>query len=162
MAELFALLRKTKTEQLRGEIGLALARIAGEEQYYMQHWRLFQANPDTATAQAILALQKPAKQSLTETFASLTETGAQYFATGNWSKGATILQEMLCQLPKDRLDDSLVHILHECQRGLAEFTGTRLELILLSLHTLNLALKQLNSAHANGSSSPGRGPDHLR
>jgi hypothetical protein len=49
---------------------------------------------------------------------------------------------MLRQLPTDNLDKTLVSILNECAKSLAEFGDTRLEFILLSLHTLDLALRQ--------------------
>jgi MFS-type transporter involved in bile tolerance (Atg22 family) len=139
--ELFGLLRQTESEVLRGEIGLALARIAGDERYYMQQWRSLHSNPNTATAQAILALQKLAKQP-EAAFATLTETCARHFAEGDSVQGAAILKDLLCQLPKDNLDKTLVSILHECANGLAEFGHTRIEFILLSLHTLDLALRQ--------------------
>jgi HEAT repeat protein len=142
LGRLFKLLFQTQSEVLRGEIGLALARIAGDERYYMQQWRSLRANPDTATAQAILAFQKLARQPETEVFVDFTETCAEHFALGDSAQGAALLQEMLGQLPKDNLDKTLVSILHECASGLAEFRDTRLELILLSLHTLDLALRQ--------------------
>ena len=37
--QLFDLLRLTRSEVSRGEIGLAIARIVGDEKYYLQHWR---------------------------------------------------------------------------------------------------------------------------
>ncbi|MBN1994019.1 MAG: MFS transporter [Anaerolineae bacterium] len=142
IGELFTLLRNTEAEVPRGEIGLALARIAGDERYYMQQWRSLRSNPNTATAQALLALQKLAKQPARESFITLTETGAQHFAKGDSAQGATLLQEMLRQLPEDNLDKSLVSVLHECADSLAQFGNTRIEFILLSLHTLNIALRQ--------------------
>jgi hypothetical protein len=45
-------------------------------------------------------------------------------------------------LPKNYLAPPRVSILNECVRSLAEFGDTRIEFILLSLHTLDLALRQ--------------------
>ena len=142
IGELFALLHQTQAEVLRGEIGLALARIAGDERYYIQNWHSLRSNPNTATAQAVLALQKLAKQPGAETFAALAETCGQCFAQDDSLQATAILKDMLRQLPTDNLDKTLVSILNECAKSLAEFGDTRLEFILLSLHTLDLALRQ--------------------
>ncbi|MEW5957054.1 MAG: MFS transporter [Chloroflexota bacterium] len=143
VGELFDLLRATQTEVQRGEIGLALARIAGEEDYYMQHWRLMRANPQTATAQAVLALQKLGKHPDSGAWTGLIDDCAQDFARGNSAAGTARLRELLGRLSEQRLDDRLAHMLPECDRSLALFDDTRLELILLALHTLQLALRQL-------------------
>ncbi|MBN1217511.1 MAG: MFS transporter [Anaerolineae bacterium] len=140
IADLFTLLRQTKAEVLRGEIGLALARMAGDERYYMQHWRSFHANPETATAQAILALQKLIKPPKDAT--TLVETCAHHFAEGNPARGAASLREILEQWPTENLNPTLTAILHGCIRGLADFGGSRLEYILLSLHILDLAMRE--------------------
>jgi hypothetical protein len=52
---------------------------------------------------------------------------------------------MIKQLPIDGLDKSLGCILGECAAGLAEFGSTRPELILLTLHSLAIALRQCHS-----------------
>jgi HEAT repeat protein len=140
--DLFASMRQTESPVLCGEIGLALARVAGDERYYMQHWRSLHSNPDTATAQAVLAIQKLIKQPEGNMLAALAETCARQYAEGDSAQGAASLNEMLCQLPKDNLDKTLISILNECSRGLTEFNSTRLEFILLSLHTLDTILRQ--------------------
>jgi hypothetical protein len=141
--ELFTLLRQTELETFRGEIGLALARLAGDERYYMQRWRSFHANPDTAAAQAVLTLQRLVKQRGCESLISLIKMCAEQFARSNPAQGARLLKEMIGEIPKDNLDPTLIYILQECTNGLAEFGASRLEFILLSLHALNIALPQL-------------------
>jgi predicted MFS family arabinose efflux permease len=141
--ELFALLYQTDVETFRAEIGLALARIAGDERYYMQRWRSLHANPATATAQAVLALQKLTRHAGYTDLTTLTGTCADSFACGDLSHGANRLQELLCQLPKNDLDPTLADILNRCANSLAKFGATRLEFILLSLHALNMALPQI-------------------
>jgi len=141
ISELFGLLRHLETEVQRGEVGLALARIAGDERYYMQQWRAIRGNPSTATAQAILALQKSTPN---PEFTGTTETCTAYFAQGDLKQGAAALKEILADLPTNDLDKTLVCILNECAGGLAEFGGSRTEFILLSLHALNIALRQNN------------------
>jgi hypothetical protein len=144
-SEIFCLLRQTQPETLRGEIGLALARIAGNERYYMQQWRLLQANPPTAAAQAVLALQKLAKSTSCEKLIALTGKCAENFAQGDMGQGTSQLTELIYQVPETGLDPTLVCILRECASSLAVYGPTRLEFVLLSLHTLDIALRQLNS-----------------
>lgn len=144
--EIFTLLRQTESETLRGEIGLALARIAGDERYYMQGWRSLQANPSTATAQALLALQKQARQSGCAACLELAGQCAESFARNDMVQGVSQLQALLSQLPPTNLDPTLVTVLKECAGSLAEFGPNRLEFILLSLHALDIALPQLTSS----------------
>jgi len=141
ISDLFALLHHLDTEAQRGEVGLALARIVGNERYYMQQWRAVRSNPSTATAQAILALQKLTSN---PEFTNATETCTAYFAQGDLQQGAAALKEILSDLPTDSLDKTLVCILNECVGGLAEFGDPRTEFILLSLYTLDIALRQNN------------------
>ena len=143
--ELFTLLRQTQSPVLRGEIGLALARIAGDERYYMRRWRTLHSDLGTATAQAMLDLQRLAKGPETEAFAALAETCAQRFAEGNLAEGTTLLEEMIADVPTGGIDGTLLQILHECGRCLGEFGHTRVEFILLTLHSLDAALRQVGS-----------------
>ncbi|MCB0153966.1 MAG: MFS transporter [Anaerolineae bacterium] len=144
IAEIFAVLAQTEAEVQRGEIGLALARIAGDERYYMQQWRLLRASPTTATAQALLALHKLIKPAEFSELAALTQASAQAFAAGDSVQGVELLHQMICQIPSNRLEQTLVEILETCAVNLVQFGDTRFEIILLALHTLDLALKQLN------------------
>jgi hypothetical protein len=143
--ELLALLRQAEPGVARGEIGLALARIAGDERYYLQHWRSLRSDLDTAAAQAVLALQKPARHLRNDAFESLTEACAGCFARGDLSSGASRLKDLIDGVPTRDLDETLIYILGECAAGLAEYRGTRFEYILLSLHSLDIALRQCQS-----------------
>jgi len=136
---LFDLLRHLETEGQRGEVGLALARIAGDERYYMQQWRTIRGNPGTATAQAILALQK-----LTQSpeFTAATETCAAYFAGGDLAQGAAELKNIMDRFSTANPGPKLAAIFQECARGLADYGDTRIEFIILTLHTLDIALRQ--------------------
>ncbi len=143
--ELFALLRQAEPGATRGEIGLALARIAGDERYYLQHWHSLRSDFNTAAAQSVLALQKPARHLKTDAFGILAEVCAGCFAQGDLSGGTAYLIDMINQLPTHSLDETLVCILSECATGLVDFGGTHFEFILLSLHTLDIALRQYHS-----------------
>jgi hypothetical protein len=143
--ELFALLRQAEPGVARGEIGLALARIAGDERYYLQHWRSLRSDLNTAAAQAVLALQKPARHLSDNAFEARTEACAGCFAQGDLPGGASHLKDMIDRVPTQNLDKTLICILGECAAGLDEFGGTRFEYILLSLHSLDIALRQCQS-----------------
>jgi HEAT repeat protein len=142
---LFALLRQAEPEVARGEIGLALARIAGDERYYVQHWPALRSNFNTATAQAVLALQKPARHLKSDAFGATAKLCADCFAQGDLAGGAKNLKDMINQLPTQDLDGTLIDILDECGLGLADFGGTRFEWVLLSLHSVDIALRQYHS-----------------
>lgn len=145
---LFELLREVEPQVWRGEIALALARIVGDERYYLQHWRLIQADMGTATAQAVLALQKQAKHLRINTWANTAEQCSHCFARQELAQGAARLKEMLCRLPQDKIDDTLTQVIRRVSQNLSEFDETRPEFILLGLHVADVALQQLQS---NGS-----------
>jgi MFS family permease len=142
IGSLFGLLRELESDVQRGEVGLALARIAGDERYYMQQWRAVRNSPTTATAQAILALQKLSSK---PDFIAATKICADYFAEDNRAQGATTLKEILGNFPTNGLDQTLITILHECANGLASYSDTRPEFLILALHTLDIALRQTNN-----------------
>jgi hypothetical protein len=144
MDEIFSFLRQTQPEVQRGEIGLALARMVGDERYYMQQWRSLRSNPNTATAQAVLALRKLVKQPEQTAWVALTQTCARHFALGDSEQGAAQLCELICQMPTNQLEKTLARLLQACAKNLAEFSDTRIEFILLALHAITIALGQMS------------------
>ena len=141
--QIFTVLRQTDNETHRAEIGLALARLAGDEKYYMQHWHSLRANPATITAQALLAMQKQAVSTKQDTMARQIESCAAKFAQGESNPGASQLQEITLHLSQTWPNTPQAQILAQCAAGLAEFGESRLEIILLSLHTINIILGEL-------------------
>lgn len=139
---IFGLLRRTENETYRGELGLALARIIGQENYYMQQWRLLHANPNTATAQALLALQKNAHAANQESLAGQLESCAASFAQNDPAAGAVQLQAILSAHLPAAGADPLAQTMQECAAGLAEYGGERIEIILLALHSLDVGLSR--------------------
>jgi HEAT repeat protein/MFS-type transporter involved in bile tolerance (Atg22 family) len=143
--DIFALLRQPLNQTYRAEIGLALARIAGEETYYMQHRRLLQAEPATAVAQAVLGLQKTAASAHHSELAAQIETCAGDFARDDLAAGAATLRGLIEALLPLLPAEPAAAILAECAADLAHFDPERLEILLLSLHTLDFALRHANS-----------------
>jgi hypothetical protein len=148
--DLFSLLCQADSEVMRGEVGLALARLAGDERYYLQHWQTLRSNPHTAAGQAVLALQKAAKALKWDAFVELSETCAGCFARGDVGEGVVHLNNLIRQLPAGDLNGALVSILNGCADGLSEFGATRLEFILLALHGLDIALRQPGTHYTIG------------
>jgi HEAT repeat protein len=139
---IFDLLRRTDNETYRAELGLALARIIGEENYYMQQWRLLHANPNTATAQALLALQKTALSAKQDTLAGQLEQCAAVFAQNEAAAGAARLQAILTAHHPADAADPLAQTMRACAAALTEFGGERMEIILLALHGLDVRLSR--------------------
>lgn len=133
-------------EVLRGEIGLALARIVGDERYYLQQWRAMRAGLETAVVQAILALAKPAKRLNLPEIVHQAERASHYFTRGNDVRGANALRQMLLALPCAELPAITCRFQQACMQGLSEFGPTRKTFILLSLQTLDVGMKQLPPA----------------
>ena len=143
---LFDLLHQARSEVSRGEIGLAIARIVGDEKYYLQHWRSLRSDFNTSTAQALLAFQKPAERCGMAELAQVAEASANSFASGDSESGVSSLTTMLKWLPKDDFDRTILEISRGCIYGLQEYRNGRKEYVLLSLHTLDTAFNQLNQS----------------
>ncbi|HEX9115829.1 MAG TPA: MFS transporter [Anaerolineae bacterium] len=135
--DVLALLGATAASPARDELALSLARMIGDEQYYIRLWRATRREPGTALAQAVQVLRKrlrglpPDAGELPETFSAC----ADQFAAGNLAQAAAQLCAILGAAPAERLDATSAAVIAECQRQLA--TGAdRLEYVLLALHVL--------------------------
>jgi MFS family permease len=137
--DLFQLLSEAKIEAVRVELGLAIARIVGDERYFLQQWRAFRSDFDTAAAQAVLAMQKPARRVGFGALDSVLEGCAKSFGARDVSGGVATLRQVLEEVAAVEDDETIKDTLQRCSQALAQGDDTRLELILLSLHVLDLA-----------------------
>jgi hypothetical protein len=142
--KLFELLRLSRSESSRGEIGLAIARIIGDEKYYLQHWRSFHSDFNTSVAQALLAFQKPADRLDLGELAELSEASANSFAIGDLDSGVIKLTTLLRWLPTTDLDATLITAVPHCICGLQQYGPARKEFVLLSLHTGDAVFQHLS------------------
>lgn len=143
--ELLTFLRTTQNEVSRGELALALARIVGEERYYIRLWRGLRLDMGTTVAQAVLALEKNVANLHLRSgeLRELVGNCAKIFAKNDLIHGAALLSAIIRKLLGGKLDETSAKILRECAERLTEFGDTRIEYILLSLHAINGAyLKQ--------------------
>jgi HEAT repeat protein/MFS-type transporter involved in bile tolerance (Atg22 family) len=143
LEQLFELLYETQSEVSRGEIGLAIARICGDEKYYLQHWRSLRSDFATSTAQAILDFEKGCKRCGMAEFESILKTTARDFAENNFSSAVNSLREMLSMIPIDSLDEPVSTVIKNCIEGLENLEDGRLDFVLLSLFAIDLAFKQM-------------------
>lgn len=142
--QLFLLLEDAGSEVSRAEIGLAIARISGDEKYYLQQWRSLNNDFQTATAQALLAMQKPAERCGMLDMAEVAEASARSFASGDVSSGVASMITMLHWLSEEDLDETTRTVIHYCINNLQNYGVARKEYILLSLHALDVAFEQLS------------------
>ena len=99
-----------------------IARIAGEEKYYLQHWRSLHADFNTATAQALLAMQKPAERCNMIELAEVAEASSKSFASGDLASGIASLKTMLHWSSSEDLDQTTAEVpvpyaVHDHPRG---------------------------------------------
>ncbi|MFK7802440.1 MAG: MFS transporter [Anaerolineae bacterium] len=137
--ELFELFRELHIEVQRGEVGLALARLTGNELYYTNHWRPFRFNPGTSIAQAILGIQRLTNDSI---FGEHAAESANHFAENDLNTGVQFLRQMIDNLPAGIVDPTINTMIRECSSLLEEFGGKRVEYILLTLHVLDTSLNK--------------------
>lgn len=135
--DLFTLLEEAQTETVKGELGLALARMMGDEGYYLRGWRTLHSNPATATAQAVLAMQRQARKAEADGLDAALEAAADHFGAEEWAAGVEQLRDVLTTVAPTQTDDALQQIMLGCHAALGNGDPTRLDLILLALHTLD-------------------------
>lgn len=128
----------------RQELALGLARLLGDEQYFIELWRHTHAETGTGLAQALSALQRP----LHRAHVLHTDEGdlrpqwvacAEAFARGHLDEGALQLQALLAHMPLEGFTPVGQTVLRVCAARLGEFRAERLEYILLALHALHEA-----------------------
>jgi HEAT repeat protein len=137
---LLDLLHITENEGARMELALSLARIIGAESHFIRLLRDARQDTGTGTSQAVSALKKKIPKELEngdDLTASIHDC-ANALARNNLDEGALLLEQLLVQLPSARFGESCVLILEECAKRLGEFKATRLEYLLLALHTANV------------------------
>ncbi|MBX3011104.1 MAG: HEAT repeat domain-containing protein [Caldilineaceae bacterium] len=143
--KLLNLLYVTKDEEARLELALALARIVGDERFFIQLWRSTRSESGTALAQTVEMLKKkwtrwnkPGTDEQ-ETTALLT-AAATAFAGNDLAEGAEQLRAFLESAPLDACEYINTLVCQDCAAHLAEFGDTRQEYLILALHALHECL----------------------
>ena len=140
--DLLALLYRFRNEGARAELALDLARLHGDEHYYVQLTRQMRSDPGTATAQAVNAFHRQLdKQNvLDDETLDLLERCSDALARGNLNEGARLFGELLTRLPlEEHLDATGVAIARACATELRRSGDEHPEYLFLALHTLHVA-----------------------
>jgi HEAT repeat protein len=155
--EILDFLASLEDESLRQETALAVARIVGGEKEYIWLWRELKYDKNTVAAQAILAMARDLN-SLPENgkeLAAMIGQCSKTFADGDISRGIGLLAAQIKCLPLDKIGEPLGTILADCAQKLEIFGSVRSEYLLLGIHALDRAIKNLhNGTPENGQSLP--------
>lgn len=143
--KLLDLLYASQDEEARLELALALARIVGDERFFIQLWRSTRGEAGTALAQTVEALKKKWSRwnkpgSDDNEIILLLTTCAAAFAGNELSAGAVQLRTFLETAPLDACEYINMLVCQECATRLEEFQAARQEYLLLALHALNECL----------------------
>lgn len=135
---LLELLHNADDESTQMELALAVARTVGDEHYFIQLLRQARLEPGTALAQALVGLRrKIGKLSGDDPLAlAALDAGSDLLAHNDLTTGAQRLQELIDQLPLTQLPPAAASVLKACAGQLAAWGATRMEYLLLVLHTL--------------------------
>ena len=139
-SELLVSLRTSRDESVQRELALALARMVGDEHYFVQLLRRVRVEAGTATSQAVSALKKrmdEAQMDGDELMEAMDDC-AGALAREDLERGVALMSQVLRSLPAEGVDESCAMILRECAERLDEFGARRIEYALLALHTMNV------------------------
>jgi len=118
----------------RAELALALARLIGGENRYIQMLRHMRADLDTAVSQIILSLNKKWSAPADKITAC-----ARAFSLGRHEEGLAMLLELANPALERPLPQTNKLILQECLIRLPQHGLARQEYLLLMLHALTTA-----------------------
>jgi hypothetical protein len=123
------------------ELALALARILGDEDYFIRLLRQVHSEPGTALAQALVSLKrKIAKLSAGNPKVMIAyEATTDALAREDLSGGALHLHQLLGSLPTEQFPPAAAAVLQDCAKEIGEQNVARMEYILLAIHTLRAA-----------------------
>ncbi len=141
---LLSSLYSTQDTESRGELALAVARIVGDEHYFIQLLRQTQVDAGTATAQVIAGVKKTVAEFQMDScdlLAALDDC-EDAFAREDLARGAALVSRVIRCLPVDEFAAAPGRILRECAVRLDEFGSDRFEYVLLALHTMAVELAQ--------------------
>ena len=140
--QLLPLLARCEDEDMRWEVALALARIVGDEKYFVQLWRSTRSAPGTPLAQALTKLKRrlahtyPHENELVRQL----ESAAQAFAQEDLLAGAQGLGALLQAMPLEGCEYICAALAEACAAELVNTSTVRQEYVVLGLHALALCV----------------------
>ena len=146
-SDLLHFLRAVQDKDAQVELALALARITGDEHYFIRLWRQIRLEIGTVASQAVLALKRKLKKLRMDSdnlmILVVVDECAEAFAKNDVISGAALLSDIIDNLPMEKFRENAALILNDCAARLDEFGASRAEYIILSLHTINASLNAL-------------------
>ncbi|MEZ4615590.1 MAG: MFS transporter [Caldilineaceae bacterium] len=141
---LLDILSASSDEEVQWEVALALARIVGNERYFIQLWRGTHEEVGTPIAQALGKLKKR----LAHAYPHEPDLGQQLrvtidaFAGDDQVAGAQALGTLLQMMPLDSCEYITGVVATKCADVLLSITPPRREYLLLSVHALALCMTE--------------------
>lgn len=145
---LLKLLHSHEDELSRRELALALARIVGNEHHFIRLLRRAEMDLGTVSSQEISALNKALAELGMEggDLATALDDCAEALARNDLGRGVELLIRIIQYSPLAGAGTSYVSILDECAARLNEFGESRIEYMLLALHTMTVGLARQHSS----------------
>lgn len=136
---LFDLLLNFENEGARMELALSLARMVGQEKEFISLMRQLRDDPGTASAQVMLSVRQRIGKDVDPEIITLITQTSDAFAADDMQMGVACLV-LLMQEPLAKLGLTLVaqKLLNRCSLALGEYGEERQELLLLTLHVLQV------------------------
>ena len=137
------LLWRQPQQEIRMEVALALARMVGEERFFVQLMRQMNAGAGTALSRAVTALGKRLHSRMpgSEGAERLVRC-AEAFARDQMELGAAMLAEVLQELLPTATAFPISEVLQACVIGMRASGAKRIEYLILALHTLNALVEE--------------------
>jgi HEAT repeat protein len=139
---LLALLQSARSEDVRMEFALAVARLVGEEHHFIQLQRRVEAEPGTALSQEVTKLRgrlSRAHQTSLEMEEAL-DAAAETLAQEAVEEGVGLLCSALERLPLEQSGGPCGLVVQDCVAQMRKLGTERLECVVLALHGLECAL----------------------
>jgi MFS family permease len=148
---LLVLLRHAQEQNARMELALALARIVGDEQYFIQLLRQARTEIGTATSQAVIALKKTLSDCHMDDgdLMAIVDRCAEDLAQEDLESGVALISQIIRLLPVDELGRVHRVALQDFAERLDEFGVRRTEYVVLALHTIRMGLAEKRPGEEN-------------
>lgn len=136
---LLELLPKIENKGARREMALSIARMVGDEGWFVHLVRQSRTDPGTTLALGLGGVQKKLVRG---SQAGLCIDGASdTLARQDLERGAQLLAEGARLIVADKAATPAVRVLAECARRLDEFGATRMEYLLLAVYAMHLVVE---------------------
>lgn len=136
---IMVLLVAAQNPSSQAELALAVARIVGDDGYFIQLMRQARRDPGTPLAQAMISLRKRVEQmdGVDEEFLTRFDACAMTLARNRLEEGMVCLAQITQALAPLTQVEPLRAILVNCAQGMVLHGVSRMEFAVLALHTLH-------------------------